>query len=107
MEADLSPLFSLSSRPAPTFCPPQVAIVDPSASYGVQKKMLTFPPAVCAATKTEPRPLTAVWRMTEPMAVMEYWRPIGTPMTRRILARWGRNAHSSLRMCRSSIRRTR
>ena len=41
-------------------------------------------PAVTAATAMEPRELTAVCRITLPMAVMEYWSPMGIPIPQRI-----------------------
>ena len=41
-------------------------------------------PAVTAATAMEPREFTAVCKITLPMAVMEYCRPMGMPMPQRI-----------------------
>ena len=73
-----------SSFLAPTFWPPKVAMVDPRASKGQQKNMLILLPAVTAATAMEPRELTAVCRITLPMAVMEYCSPMGIPMLHRI-----------------------
>ena len=55
-------------------------MVEPMASKGQLKNILTFPEAVTDATAMEPREFTAVCMITEPMAVMEYCRPMGTPM---------------------------
>ena len=79
------PVLTRSSFLAPTFCPAYVAIVEPSASNGQQQNMEIFPAAVTEATAVEPRPLTAVCRMTLPIAVMEYCSPIGIPMLHRLM----------------------
>ena len=82
-----TPSFTRSYLPAPVFWPAQVAIVPPSASKTQEKNMMTFCPAVTEATATAPRVFTAVWRITEPIAVIEYWSPMGMPFQRRFLQR--------------------
>ena len=52
-------------------------MVEPMASKGQQKNMLTFPAAVTDATAADPREFTAVCKITEPMAVMEYLAIMG------------------------------
>ncbi len=42
--------------------------------------MLILLPVDTAATAMEPRELTAACKITLPMAVMEYWSPMGMPM---------------------------
>ena len=59
-------------------------MVPPSASNGQQKNMLTLLPVETAATAMEPKEFTAVWSTTLPMAVMEYWSPIGIPILQRV-----------------------
>ena len=54
--------------------------MPPRASKGVQKNMLILLPVDTAATAMEPRELTAACKITLPMAVMEYWSPMGMPM---------------------------
>ena len=49
--------------------------------------MLTLFPVETAATAMEPRKFTAVCSTTLPMAVIEYWSPMGTPMPQRIFIR--------------------
>ena len=46
--------------------------------------MLTLLPVDTAATAMEPKEFTAVWSTTLPMAVMEYWSPIGIPILQRV-----------------------
>ncbi len=72
------------------------------ASKGQARKPLIRPAAVTAATASEPRVLVALCRITLPMAVMEYCRPMGTPMPHRFPARCLSKAHSSLRIRRIS-----
>ena len=77
-------------------------MVEPMASKGQQKNMLTFPAAVTDATAADPREFTAVCKITEPMAVMEYCRPMGTPMLQSTLIWSVLILHSSLVICRIS-----
>ena len=51
--------------------------------------------AVMEATAAEPSPLTAACRITEPMAVMEYCRPMGTPMEQSVIMHGFRGLKSS------------
>ena len=84
--ADFKPFPTRSSFPAPTFWPAYVAIVEPSASNGQQLKPEIRPAAVTAATAWEPSEFTAVCKITLPIAVMEYCRPIGMPMLQSMIA---------------------
>ena len=59
-------------------------MVDPRASKGQLRKIMILLPAVTAATAMEPREFTAVCKITLPMAVMEYCRPMGIPIPQRI-----------------------
>ena len=59
-------------------------MVEPSASKGQQKNMPILLPAVMDATASEPKVLTALCKITLPMAVMEYCSPMGTPMPQRV-----------------------
>ena len=79
-----TPSRTRSSFFAPAFWPAQVAMVPPRASKGVQKNMLILLPVDTAATAMEPRELTAACKITLPMAVMEYWSPIGIPILQRV-----------------------
>ena len=65
------PCLTLSSFFAPTFCPPNVAIVAPSASKGAEKNILTLLAAVIEAIETAPREFTLICNITDPSAVME------------------------------------
>ena len=47
--------------------------------------MLILLPAVTDATATEPSEFTAVCKITLPMAVMDYWSPMGIPMPQSVL----------------------
>ena len=79
------PVLTRSIFFAPTFCPAYVAIVEPSASNGQPQNMEILPAAVTEATAVEPRPLTAVCKITLPIAVIEYCRPIGIHMLHRLI----------------------
>ena len=50
------------------------------ASKGLMKSCLSLVPAVKPETYTLPRLLLALCMTIEPMAVMEYCRPMGIPM---------------------------
>ena len=75
-----NPFVTRSNRFAPTFCPPNVAMVEPNASIMAQKKHAILEPDVREATAALPKPLTAVCKITLPIAVMEYCNPIGSPI---------------------------
>ena len=60
-------------------------MVEPNASNGQQKNIPILLPAVIAATASEPRELTALCKITLPIAVMEYCNPIGTPMPHSVI----------------------
>ena len=57
----------------------------PIASKGVAKRFVTLEDEATAAMATAPRPLTAVCSKMEPMAVMEYCRPMGRPIISSLL----------------------
>ena len=70
-------------------------MVAPSASIGWVTIICTFEPEVTDATASEPSVLTALCSTTEPTAVKENCRPIGSPMARPTRALCGSNFHSS------------
>ena len=80
IDASRSPLPTRSSFPAPMFCPLYGAIVAPIDSTGQLIKELMRCAAVTPATVKEPKPLTAAWMTSVPIAVTEYCSPIGMPI---------------------------
>ena len=72
------------------------------ASKGQVKNIFTLPAAVTEATARAPRVFTEVCRITEPMAVMEYCRPIGSPIPQSCRICMGFILHSCLVICRIS-----
>ena len=81
-------------------------MVVASASKMQEKKLYSLPPAEMAATAMVPRPFTAVCIITEPMAVMENCKPMGTPMPISRRAKIGRKRRSSFCMRRMGKRFT-
>ena len=80
IDAFFTPSLTRSFLPAPMFCPVYGAMVCPNDSNGQVIRLLIFCAAVTPATAVAPSTLTAAVITREPIAVMEYCNPIGTPM---------------------------
>ena len=94
-DAAKSPLPIRFGLPAPIFCPTYGAIVCPSASIGQDTKLPSLFAAVTPATTVDPKPFTAAWITSVPIAVIEYCIPIGIPIAHKRIIYFGNGFHSS------------
>ena len=79
--------------------------MDARASNTQAKNMLSLPAPATAATAFTPRPLTDHCTMTEPMAVIENWSPMGSPVPSILRARRTSKCRSSFPRCSTGKRR--